>query len=112
MQWSKYKGNITYSRQTLAQNKELFYQWLVGFTDGDGTFSIAYQNNKWSLIFRLAQHKYNLRLLYFIKSQLGVGNIYKESKSNMASLVIRDRTVLANVIFPIFDKYPVAFAIY
>ena len=103
---SAYKGNIPYSRQTLAQNKELFYQWLVGFTDGDGSFSIAYQNKKWSLIFRLAQHKSNLRVLYFIKSQLGVGNIYKESQSNMASLVIRDRTVLNNIIFPIFDKYP------
>lgn len=30
----------------LKQNKELFYQWLVGFTDGDGTFSITFQNRK------------------------------------------------------------------
>jgi hypothetical protein len=37
-------NNIT--TLALNQNKELFYQWLVGFTDGDGTFSIAYQNGK------------------------------------------------------------------
>jgi hypothetical protein len=37
-------NNIT--RIALKQNKELFFQWLVGFTDGDGTFSIAYQNGK------------------------------------------------------------------
>ncbi len=41
-------NNIT--TQALNQNKELFYKWLVGFTDGDGTFSIAHQNGKWSLV--------------------------------------------------------------
>ena len=41
----------------LKQNKELFFQWLVGFTDGDGTFSIAYQNKNWSLAFKLSQNE-------------------------------------------------------
>lgn len=90
----------------LKQNKELFYQWLVGFTDGDGTFSITYQNQKWSLVFKLSQHEYNMRLLYFIKSQLGVGNINKEAKTNMVNYRIRNRKILLEVIFPIFDKYP------
>lgn len=97
-------NNIT--TQALKQNKELFYQWLVGFTDGDGTFSIAYQNQKWSLAFKLSQNEYNMRLLYFIKSQLGVGNINKEAKTNMVNYRIRDRKKLSEVIFPIFDKYP------
>jgi len=97
-------NNIT--TLTLKQNKELFYQWLVGFTDGDGTFSIAYQNKKWSLTFKLSQNEYNMRLLYFIKSQLGVGNISKELISGMVSYRIRDRKKLFKVIFPIFDKYP------
>jgi hypothetical protein len=99
-------NNINLTKQTLTQNKELFYQWLVGFTDGDGTFSIAYQNGKWSLTFKLSQHEYNARLLYFIKSQLGVGNINKETKTKMVNYRIRDRNKLAEVIFPIFDKYP------
>jgi hypothetical protein len=96
-------NNIT--TLALKQNKELFYQWLVGFTDGDGTFSIAYQNKKWSLVFKLSQNEYNMRLLYFIKSQLGVGNINKEATTNMVSFRIRDRKKLFKVIFPIFDKY-------
>lgn len=99
-------NNINLTKQTLNQNKELFYQWLVGFTDGDGTFSIALQNGKWSLAFKLSQHEYNTRLLYFIKSQLGVGNINKETKTKMVNYRIRDRNKLAEVIFPIFDKYP------
>ena len=104
-----YTNNINITKQTLKENKEIFYQWLVGFTDGDGTFSIAHQNGKLSLAFKLSQHEYNMRLIYFIKSQLKVGNINKETKasgSNMFNYRIRDRKTLAESIFPIFDKYP------
>jgi hypothetical protein len=54
----------------------------------------------------LSQHEYNTRLLYFIKSQLGVGSINKETKTKMVNYRIRDKNKLAEVIFPIFDKYP------
>lgn len=47
-----------------------------------------------------------MKLLYFIKSQLGVGNINKETRTHMVSYKIRDRKKLLKVIFPIFDKYP------
>jgi hypothetical protein len=77
----------------------------VGFTDGDGTFSIFYSNGKWSLIYKLSQHEYNTRLLYFIKSQLGVGKINTETKTKTVSYWIRDRNKLAEIIFPIFDNY-------
>lgn len=99
-------NNIHMSTQALNKNKELFYQWLIGFTDGDGTFSIAHQNGKWSLAFKLSQQEYNARLLYFIKSQLGVGNINKEALTKMVNYRIRDRKKLLEIIFPIFDKYP------
>jgi len=95
-------NNIT--TQALNQNKELFFKWLVGFTDGDGTFSIAHQNGKWSLAFKLSQHEYNIRLLYFIKSQLSIGNINKEAKTKIVNYRIIDRKKLAEVIFPIFDN--------
>ena len=94
------------NKTTLLENKELFSQWLVGFTDGDGTFSIARQNGTWSLIFKLGQSTYNLRLLHYVKNQLGVGSIYVEKNGDMAHFRIRDRKVLESVIFPIFDKYP------
>ena len=103
--WTSHKGT---HRNLLTQHKEIFYQWLVGFTDGDGTFSIVRQNEKWSLTFKVSQSTYNLRLLYFIKKELGVGSIYIEGKGNLkhAHFRIRDRKVLESVIFPIFDKYP------
>jgi hypothetical protein len=47
-----------------------------------------------------------MRLLYFIKSQLDVGNINKEAKTKMVNYRIRNRKKLAEIIFPIFDNYP------
>jgi len=101
---SKFINNIT--TQSLNNNKELFYQWLVGFTDGDGSFSISYSYGKWILNYKLSQHEYNTRLLHFIKSQLGIGRINKETKTKTVNYWIRDRNKLAEVIFPIFDNYP------
>ena len=85
-------------------NRIWFEQWLVGMTDGDGTFHIAYQNGKWNLVYKIALSRYNLRALYYIKKQLGVGSISKDNTKG--EFRIRDRKKLAQVIFPIFDKYP------
>jgi LAGLIDADG DNA endonuclease family protein len=75
-------------------------------TDGDGSFSILRQNDKWTLTFKISQNTYNLRALYYIKKQLGVGSVYVESNRDLGHFRIRDRKVLANTIFPIFDQYP------
>ena len=91
--------------ETTYKNSKKNFEWLVGVTDGDGTFSISHHNNKWSLTFKLSQNTYNLKLLYFIKDQLGAGQINIE-KTNMANFKIRDRLILKSKIFSIFDKYP------
>src|ERR1700709_830647 len=75
-------------------------------TDGDGSFSILRQNDKWTLTFKISQNTYNLRALYYIKKQLGVGSVLVESNRDLSHFRIRDRKVLANTIFPIFDQYP------
>jgi LAGLIDADG endonuclease/Cytochrome C and Quinol oxidase polypeptide I len=95
------------NKTSLSENKEIFYQWLVGFTDGDGSFSIVRQNNNWSLTFKLSQNTYNLRVLHFIKTQLKVGSIYVDFNrdGSHAHFRIRDRKLLETIIFPIFDKY-------
>ena len=93
-------------RYSSSHNKQEFFQWLVGFTDGDGCFSIVRQNNRWSLTFQISQNTYNLRLLHYIKTQLGVGSIFVESNRNMAHFRIRDMKILSSVIFPIFNQYP------
>ena len=103
----KYYSTISHQRlNVVQQDNEWFQQWLVGMTDGDGSFSILRQNDKWNLTFKIGQNTYNLRALYYIKTQLGVGSVYVESNRDMAHFRIRDRKILNSVIFPIFDKYP------
>ena len=95
-------NNTKYIKEDLYD--DLFYSWLIGFTDAEGTFLINKQNENWSLVFKLSQHKYNYRLLYFIKSRLGLG-IVKESNTDIFHYEISDRKKLSNIIFPIFDRY-------
>jgi hypothetical protein len=99
-------SSLNVNKTSLSENKEIFYQWLVGFTDGDGSFSIVRQNNKWSLTFKLSQSTYNLRVLHFIKTQLKAGSIYVEKDGSHAHFRIRDRKLIESIVFPIFDKYP------
>jgi len=90
---NSYDHSRNINRSGIYNNKDNFYQWLVGFTDGDGTFSLSLSDSKWQLIFKIGQSNYNLRVLYFIKKQLGYGSIYCESKSNNAAFRIADRKV-------------------
>ena len=85
---------------------EKFKLWLVGFTDGDGCFSIVKSGNYFGLQYSLSQSTYNLRILNHIKSKLGYGNISNRSSGKSADFRITDRKILKEVIFPIFDKYP------
>ena len=98
-----YSSHQRLNKEDLNNNKELFEQWLVGITDGDGTFSIYNKGNKWNLTFKIDQSKYNLRLLFYIKTRLGVGKV--KQSGNAASFVIRDRKTLEKYIFPVFDKH-------
>lgn len=94
------------NKHSLSENRANFHQWLVGFTDGDGSFSVVKQNNKWSLIFKIGQSTYNLRVLQFIKKQLGAGNIYVEKNRKMADFRIRDLNTINTILIPIFEEYP------
>lgn len=106
----KYDHSKFINRSKLCNNKDNFYQWLVGFTDGDGSFSINRQiskngKSKWSLFFKISQSTYNLRALYYIKKELGYGSVQIESKRSMADFRIRNRDIINKIIFPIFDKH-------
>jgi LAGLIDADG endonuclease len=88
-----------------SENNFSFEKWLVGFTDGDGSFIIYKTKNTYGLAFKISQNKYNKRILYYIKKNLGVGNISEEKNSNMAQYSVYSREKLKKYIIPIFDKY-------
>jgi hypothetical protein len=100
-----YSTHQRLNKEYLSNNERIWFeQWLVGITDGDGTFSVVCQNDKWSLVYKIGFSRYNLRVLFYIKKQLGVGSITKDGTNGQ--FFIRDRKKLEKVIFPIFDKYP------
>lgn len=95
-----------YSKGSYQKNtKEFFEEWLVGVTDGDGSFHFSKsKDNKWGLYFKIGQSTYNLRLLYYIKKMLGVGQV--SISRDMAEFRIRDLNSILLHIIPLFDKYP------
>jgi len=47
-----------------------------------------------------------LRVLYYIKKQLGYGTVQLEAKTTNADFRIRDNKIVNKIIIPIFDSYP------
>ena len=95
------------SSNRLSSKKEYieFCQWLVGVTDGDGTFHFSEHNpNKWIFYFKISQSSYNLRLLYYIKKMLGVGEV-RVAPDGMAEFRIRDTQQLLHHIIPLFEEH-------
>gem|GEM_PF-904705 len=88
--------------------KKSFFLWLVGVTDGDGTFHFSKtKKGIWSFTFKIGQSNYNLRLLYYIKSMLGIGSVsVPNSKDNTAEFRIRSIQHIIQYILPIFDTFP------
>lgn len=108
---SETKRSTFYSNNNSSNNilqNESFCQWFVGITDGDGSFSfIKNKNGSWNFTFKIAQSNYNLRLLYYIKSQIKVGSVsIPNSKDNCAEYRVRDINNIIKYIIPVFDKYP------
>ena len=86
-----------------------FSNWLGGVTDGDGSFFFSINKKKsciWNCTFKIAQSTYNLRLLYYIKKNLGYGSVNTKSGKNMAEFRITDRKTLLYLIVPLFTHYP------
>ena len=103
---SETKRSVFYSGA--IKNSTEFNEWLVGVTDGDGTFHFRKTNKGvWNFTFKIGQSNYNLRLLYYIKSKLCVGSVsVPNSKDNTAEFRIRNIQHIIQYILPIFDKYP------
>lgn len=96
------RGAFNSSSKGKRGDNDLF--WLVGLVDGGGSFSFNKSNNKWTLNFKIGQSVYNLRLLYRVKSVIGVGSV--SIKNNDAEFRVWKLDHIIRYVIPIFDKYP------
>ena len=93
-------------------------QWIVGFVDGEGCFSIAlYPNRKsslgWQVLpdFVVVQAERSLNVLYELKQFFGCGGIYvnrrhDNHRENLYRWNVRSQADLMTRIIPFFEQYP------
>ena len=66
----------------LTPSGELFYQWLTGFVDGEGSFQINLLKNskgnitKFSFLFKINLHVDDKHVLFAIIELLNMGKVY------------------------------------
>lgn len=81
-------------------------EWLVGLTDGNGSFNIYtnLNNNNINFLYKITLTTKNIQLLYKIKTYIGYGSI-SNLGNNMIEFKIKDKEVILNKIILLFDKY-------
>lgn len=87
---------------------DLTYAYIVGLIEGDGFFSITKKGKYLTYELGIELSIRDAKLIYKLKSLLGVGVVSIRNRDNieMISLRIRNKNHLKSFILPIFDKYP------
>jgi hypothetical protein len=70
--YSKYKNHLTNNNVP----SDTFLTWLIGFTEGEGSFIV---NNRGDLVFVITQATVDKQILDFIKEILGFGKVISQS---------------------------------
>lgn len=93
-----------------------FLEWLVGFTEGDGSFTV---NSRGTAIFVITQSTLDLQVLEYIQRTLGFGRVIKQG-SVTSRFVVEDLANLAmlvalfngNLVFPAEPSKQSSFALF
>ena len=100
------------------QQERIRKGWIVGFVDGEGTFSITVQRNKemslgWQVFpeFVVTQGEKNLKVLEDMKLYFGCGSVYRNHrydnhKEDIYRYCVRSIIDLKEKIIPFFQKHP------
>lgn len=85
-------------------------QWVTGFTDAEGCFSVIIQITeplKWKVrtSFEINLHLKDVNILHSIKSFFGVGSIFTKPDRNLCVYRVTKNSELLGVIIPHFSKY-------
>ena len=97
------------------QERVLTDEYLAGFIDGEGCFSVSIHPNPnakfgWLIDpdFTITQHKQSLEFLKSIQKFLGCGKIYEKSPehSNVLTFTVYSRRTINEKIIPFIDAHP------
>jgi ubiquinol-cytochrome c reductase cytochrome b subunit len=87
---------------------DLTYAYLVGLIEGGGFFTLTNKGKYLTYELGIELSIRDAKLIYKLKSLLGVGIVSIRNRDNIQiiSLRIRNKNHLKSFILPIFDKYP------
>jgi hypothetical protein len=87
--------------------------WLSGFVEGDGCFSICVVKSSRSkygalvqLFFNITQHSRDEQLLKSLVNYLGCGGYYLVSGRDLGKFIVTRFSDIESKIMPFFEKYP------
>lgn len=107
----KYSTRVDIHSYNVESNLSEFYQWFVGFSDGESNFQIKtrYNEDKTKVIgvgfeFRIGLHSDDLGVLEFIRNKLGIGNITVKVTGPVCVFSVANKEGLYKL-FSIFDIY-------
>jgi len=99
------------SHHVLLPKTKLDPNWVTGFVDAEGCFSIIIEipkTLKWKVrtSFEINLHEKDQDILYKIKSFFGVGAIYHRPDKKKSVYRVTNVNYIKDVIIPHFTKYP------
>ena len=104
------------------QERPGFKQWVVGFVDGEGCFSISVVCNETMRLGWQAQHEFvvsqaapSREALELLRDFFGCGYVYESERHDnhrwpLARFVVRRRDDLSRSIIPFFEEHPLVTA--
>ncbi len=103
-----FPGIVPLDRPNIQVNPNLNFNWLVGFTEGDGSFGVQIRNytNKVSLRFTLTQHLRDIGLMKSFIEKLKCGTLQIDSGRFVVYFVVTNLTDITDKLIPLFNKYP------
>lgn len=82
--------------------------WIVGFTSGEGNFSVSLDKGIFkSLLFKITQHKNDEVLLTAIKEYFNCGYCYLRKQENTIDFKVTKFSDVNDIIIPFFINNPI-----
>tara|TARA_B100000745_G_scaffold297202_1_gene243773 strand:- start:70 stop:552 length:483 start_codon:yes stop_codon:yes gene_type:complete len=98
---------------TRRRSTAKMYEYISGYTDGEGCFSVSFLKREKLTIgietrpsFSVSQNEDRAEVLYLMQNTFGCGHIRRDYSDKTLKYEVRKLTDLCNIIIPHFRMYP------